>query len=117
MFDLFQTIHKKTPIITYDSYVIRQALKKIGWYIFIGMLCFVGAMTLVGLVIMIRNNWHFKLQCCITCKEKEKTDLNLDYGTYYYDDGERRTDVVEVSSVEIILLPLNFSFPGKGPQS
>ena len=26
--DLFQTIHKKTPIITYDSYVIRQVLKK-----------------------------------------------------------------------------------------
>ena len=72
------------------------------------MLCFVGAMTLVGLVIMIRSNCHFKVQCCITCKEDEKTDLNLDYGTYYYDDGERRTDVVEVSSVEIILLPLIF---------
>jgi len=67
----------------------------IGWYIFIGMLCFVGAMTLVGVVIMIRNNCHFKVQCCIICKEEEKTDLNLDYGTYYYDDGGRRTDVVE----------------------
>ena len=73
------------------------------------MLCFVGAMTLVGLVIMIRNNCHCKVQCCITCKEDEKTDLNLDYGTYYYDDGERRTDVVEVSFIEIIILPLNLS--------
>ena len=68
------------------------------------MLCFVGAMTLVGLVIMISNNCHFKVQSCITCKDEEKTDLNLDYGTYYYDDGERRTDVVEVSFVEIIIL-------------
>ena len=71
------------------------------------MLCFVGAMTLVGLVIMISNNCHFKVQSCITCKDEEKTELNLDYGTYYYDDGERRTNVVEVSSVVIIILPPN----------
>ena len=78
------------------------------------MLCFVGAMTLVGLVIMISNNCHFKVQSCITCKDEEKTDLNLDYGTYYYDDGERRTDVVEVSFVVIILLQVNLSFLRQG---
>ena len=45
-------------------------------------------------------------------------DLNLDYGTYYYDDGERRTDVVEVSFVVIIILTPNlFFFPGKGSES
>lgn len=27
----------------------------------------------------------------------EKEDKNLDYGAYYYDDGERRQDVVEVA--------------------
>jgi len=26
-----------------------------------------------------------------------KEDRNLDYGTYYYDDGERRTNVMEVN--------------------
>ena len=78
------------------------------------MLCFVGAMTLVGLVIMIRSNCHFKVQCCITCKEEERTDFNLDYGTYYYDDGERRTDVVEVSFVVFIILPLNLLFFRQG---
>jgi len=26
-----------------------------------------------------------------------KEDINLDYGTYYYGDGERRTNVVEVN--------------------
>ena len=74
------------------------------------MLCFVGAMTLVGLVIMIRSNCHFKVQCCITCKEEEKTDFNLDYGTYYYDDGERRTDVVEVSIVQSLFCHLIYFF-------
>ena len=41
-----------------------------------------------------------KVQCCITCKDEEKRDLNLDYGTYYYQDGGRRANVVEV--VELI---------------
>ena len=27
---------------------------------------------------------------------KEKVDINLDYGTYYYDDGERWANVMEV---------------------
>ena len=27
---------------------------------------------------------------------KEKVEINLDYGTYYYDDGERRANVMEV---------------------
>ena len=41
-------------------------------------------------------------------------DLNLDYGTYYYDDGERRTDVVEVSFAVIIILQVNLSFLRQG---
>ena len=40
--------------------------------------------------------------------------MNLDYGTYYYDDGEKRTDVVEVSFVVIIILQVNLSFLRQG---
>jgi len=69
----------------------------IGFYIFIGMVCFVAALTIGGLIFMIKTNCHCQVQCCFTCKDAEivKEDRNLDYGTYYYDDGERRTDVVE----------------------
>jgi len=66
----------------------------IGFYIFIGMICFVVALTIGGLVYMCKTNCHCQVQCC---KDLEKEDKNLDYGTYYYDDGERRTDVMEVS--------------------
>ena len=49
---------------------------------------------MIDLVYMICNTC--KVQCCITCKDEEKRDLNLDYGTYYYQDGKRRANVVEV---------------------
>ena len=35
--------------------------------------------------------------CCPCCIDMEKTDTNLDYGDYYYEDGERRQDVMEVT--------------------
>ena len=35
--------------------------------------------------------------CCPCCIDLEKTDVNLDYGDYYYEDGERRQDVMEVT--------------------
>ena len=70
----------------------------IGLYIFIGMICFVVGLTLGGIIYMLKTNCrHCQVQCCFTCKDLEKEDRNLDYGTYYYDDGERRADVMEVS--------------------
>ena len=36
-------------------------------------------------------------KCCKCCVDMEKEDENLDYGTYYDDDGERRQDVMEVA--------------------
>ena len=73
----------------------------IGLYIFIAMVCFVVLLTLIGLVHMIRHNCRVqcKVQCCFSCKEEEKEDINLDYGTYYSADGERRDNIMEVSVV------------------
>ena len=36
-------------------------------------------------------------KCCSSDMEMEKEDENVDYGAYYYADGERRQDVTEVS--------------------
>ena len=69
----------------------------IGFYIFIGMLCFLAILGLAGLTHMIRNNCRCQVQCCANCKDLEKRDVNVDYGTYYSDSGERRENIVEVS--------------------
>ena len=46
------------------------------------------------------KNPFCQVRCCFTCKDMEKVDTNLDYGTYYYGDSdEKRTDVMEVSNV------------------
>ena len=70
-----------------------------GFYVFIAMMCFVVALTIVGVVHMIKHNCHCRVQCCFTCKEEEKEDINLDYGTYYSQDGERRDNIIEVKVV------------------
>ena len=55
-------------------------------------------MTLFGLVYMCRViNCNLKEKCCKCCINLEKKDDNLDYGTYYYADGDRRLDVMEVT--------------------
>ena len=69
----------------------------IGFYIFIAMVCFVVILTIIGFVHMVRHKCHCRVQCCFTCKEEEKEDVNLDYGTYYSQDGERRDNIMEVS--------------------
>ena len=69
----------------------------VGFYIFIAMVGFVFILTLIGLVHMIRHNC--RVQCSISCKEEEKEDINLDYGTYYSAEGERRDNIMEVSVV------------------
>ena len=68
-----------------------------GLYVFIAMMCFVMALTIVGVEHMIKHNCHCRVQCCITCKEEEKEDINLDYGTYYSQEGQRRDNIMEVS--------------------
>ena len=70
-----------------------------GFYVFIAMMCFVVALFIVGLLYMIKYNCHCRVQCCFTCKEEEKEDINLDYGTYYSQDGERRENIMEVKVV------------------
>ena len=93
----------------------------IGFYIFIAMVCFVVILTIIGCVHMIRHNCHCRVQCCFTCKEEEKEDINLDYGTYYSQDGERRDNIMEVSWVLLdtfspLFIP-NDSNSGKGRES
>jgi len=52
--------------------------------------------TIFGLGFMIRTNCKIREKCCICYIDLEKEDQNLDYGTYYDADGERRQDVMEV---------------------
>ena len=54
--------------------------------------------TIVGLIYMCRViNCNLKEKFCKCCVDLEKEDDNLDYGTYYYSDGDRRLDVMEVT--------------------
>ena len=62
------------------------------------------AFTIFGLGYMCRTNCdnrktfcELQQKCCKCCIDLEKVDKNLDYGAYYYADGERRQDVVEVT--------------------
>ena len=62
------------------------------------------AFTIFGLIYMCRTNCEIRKTCCEIretccpcCIDLEKTDVNLDYGDYYYQDGERRQDVMEVT--------------------
>ena len=54
--------------------------------------------TIFGLIYMCRViNCNLKEKFCKCCVDLEKEDDNLDYGTYYYSDGDRRLDVMEVT--------------------
>ena len=68
--------------------------KNIGYYTLVSIPV---AFTIFGLVYMIRTNCKIRERCCKCCVDLEKEDKNLDYGAYYYDDGERRQDVMEVT--------------------
>ena len=68
----------------------------IGYYVLISIPIL---MAIVGLFFMIRTNCHLKEKCCKCCIDLEKKDDNLDYGTYYFADGDRRLDVMEVTSM------------------
>ena len=66
--------------------------KKPIWFYF--LISIPVAFTIFGLIYMIRTNCKIRQKCCVNL---EKEDENLDYGNYYYADGERRQDVVEVT--------------------
>ena len=73
-------------------------MKTIGYYTLASIPV---AFTVFGLIYMIRTNCEIRKtcyeKCCKCCIDLEKEDRNLDYGTYYHDDGERRQDVMEVT--------------------
>ena len=75
--------------------------KTVGYYLMISVPV---AFTIFGLSYMIRTNCEIRQKCCKCCVyfETEKEDKNLDYGEYYYADGERRQDVMEVVFLIII---------------
>ena len=52
-----------------------------------------------------------KVECCSVCKDEEKRDFNLDYGTYYYEDCGRRANVVEVFLLSSYFVLLNPCLP------
>ena len=68
--------------------------KNIGYYTLVSIPV---AFTIFGLVYMIQTNCKIRERCCKCCSDLEKEDKNLDYGAYYYNDGQRRQGVVEVT--------------------
>ena len=61
------------------------------------------AMTIVGLAYMVRTTCKLQEKCCKCCINLEKEDQNPDYGTYYYADGDRRLDVMEVAFITLAI--------------
>ena len=60
------------------------------------MVAFVALLGIIGFVHMCKNKCHLKKLRCNCRAELEKEDINEDYGDYYYSDGDRRLDVMEV---------------------
>jgi len=73
---------------------VTNADEKPIWFYF--LISIPVAFTIFGLGYMIRTNCKIRQKCCKRRVNLEKEDENLDYGTYYYADGERRQDVMEV---------------------
>ena len=67
-----------------------------GFIVFLAMIAFFALLGTIGFVHMCKHNCHLKKPRCNCCADLEKEDLNEDYGEYYYSDGERRLDVMEV---------------------
>ena len=58
------------------------------------MVAFVALLGIIGFVHMCKNNCHLKKNIGATALQIWKK--NEDYGDYYYSDGDRRLDVMEV---------------------
>ena len=71
---------------------------RISDFIYWGLISIPALFTLAGIVYMCWMHCKLKRKCLSLCTSLEKEDTNLDYGTYYYADGDRRTDVMEVVS-------------------
>ena len=108
------------PLTVGYTYTANKELSA-GFYIFVAIVAFVGALTIAGLLM-----WHRLPKCCfaqrqVCCKidsfdynhvicsaifkaalyqNVEKTDVNQIYGEYYFSsDGERRDSVTEVDNM------------------
>ena len=67
------------------------------WTIIYTLMSILVAFTIFGLIYMCRTNCQIRKTCCPCCVDQlEKTDENLDYGTYYDITGERWQNVMEV---------------------
>ena len=76
----------------------REDVNPIVFYILVSI---PGVFFLVGFIYMCRTLClpALKEKCCI---ELEKKDDNPDYGTYYYSDGDKRQDIMEVTLYKTI---------------
>ena len=75
--------------------------------IFLGLVSIPVAFTLAGLTYMCKKICCRNIQekCYEFCSDMEKTDVNTDYGDYYYyASGDRRRDLNEVKSTFEILI-------------
>ena len=72
--------------------------------------------TLFGVIYMIRTNCETRQKCCRNAARVNlvKEDRNLDYGTYYDADGERRQDVMEVAFDIISINHLEYEYDISG---
>ena len=61
------------------------------------------ALTIVGLIYMVKTTCKLQEKCCKSAINMEKEDQNPDYGTYYHEDGDRRLDVMEVASITLTI--------------
>ena len=112
------------PLTAGYTYTANKELSA-GFYIFVAMVAFVGALTVIGTTHMMWHNCRLP-ECCFVlcqvcrtidcfesnhinmfynikaslCQNVDKTDVNQIYGEYYFSsDGERRDSVTEVDNI------------------
>ena len=80
-----------------DTFGFAGQSVDIGTIVYYSLVSIPVMFTIFGLIYMCRTNCKVREKCCkYCCVNLEKEDTNLDYGSYYYDDGERRQNVIEV---------------------
>ena len=65
----------------------------IKWIVLYAVVSIFALLTTTGLIYMCHTLCNLREKCCV---DLEKKDDNPDYGEYYYWDGDRRKDVMEV---------------------
>ena len=66
----------------------------IKWIVLYAVVSIFALLTTMGLIYMCYTFCNLREKCCVVALEKK--DDNPDYGEYYYWDGDRRQDVMEV---------------------